>query len=665
MKPGLITGVVLALLSLNTIAQQSITDTPGGGTQPTLAGPHQERPPARPEKQERTRFLTNAEVVRMVKAGVEEDAILASIHSSHCRFDLAPEALLALHKDGVNETILTAMMEADAKNHKTPGEGQGKTAGTGQELAKTAPDKKRPKPTPEQLKQILAKLKAKHSHPGETKSSPKSDDSEPKVAALKQQKQAVQSGQVASANGGTSGGGQSTPHGGTPAAAGGTAAGGTGGSNPSGGTLLSGSNGQTGSGQSTPPAGTPGAGGGTGSNPNGGGLLASGNNPSGAGKNTPPAGTPGAGGNNPTGGSTPGGGNPPSTHGSQPAGQRTAATASKSVMSTAMLTSAPITAAAPPANPPSRSMIANNSMTSIDPCLVSTMGPIIKGLNSSGSYGPAVFTQDPTYNPFWVIGCHFGNTQGQAYLNSSTGQKLATLRVNSWTDTLVKVTIDPYLVDVFDQDNVTLVIAPPTGQSGQKGGFSFYALRKEVLLTSIPQSQVNVAPITDTGGFGVMGYFTSPYRGFGYDIAVQAGSETAHAIASNNASLPISGQGWTAGVDRNGFYRFGPGTDVFNFTQLKPGFGVSRFQIHEWTEPFCNSSVGLIVGDETDYVDGTWNAQLNSAQQQIQVAWQEEHCHTSDVSVGSDSSNSAYALQVWVAGPAMAPNESPWQPGLK
>jgi len=335
-------------------------------------------------------------------------------------------------------------------------------------------------------------------------------------------------------------------------------------------------------------------------------------------------------------------------------------------MTTSMLASAPVAAATPPpANPPARSsMLANNSNMSIDPCVISN-GPVIKGLNSSGSYGPAVFSQDPTYNPFWVIGCHFGNAQGQAYLNSSTGQQLAILRVNSWTDTLIKVTVDPYLVDVFDQDNVSLVIAPPAGQSGQKGGFSFYALRKEVQLTSVPQSQVNVANVTDTGGFGVVGYLTSPYRGFGYDIAVQTGYETSNNIASDNASLPVSAQGWTVGVDRNGFYRFGPGTDIFNFTQLKPGFGVSRFQIHQWTEPICATSVGIVVGDETTYFDGTWNAQLNSAQQQIQVDWQEEHCHSSDVSVGSDSSNSAYALQVWVSGPAMAPNESPWQPGLK
>ena len=54
---------------------------------------------ARPEKEERTRYLTNADVVRMVKAGVEEDAIIASIQSSRCRFILTPEALLALNKD--------------------------------------------------------------------------------------------------------------------------------------------------------------------------------------------------------------------------------------------------------------------------------------------------------------------------------------------------------------------------------------------------------------------------------------------------------------------------------------------------------------------------------------------------------------------------------------
>ena len=54
--------------------------------------------------------LTNSDVVKMVKAGVPDAAIVSSIQSSPRKFDLSPDALLALHRAGVSQKILDVMM---------------------------------------------------------------------------------------------------------------------------------------------------------------------------------------------------------------------------------------------------------------------------------------------------------------------------------------------------------------------------------------------------------------------------------------------------------------------------------------------------------------------------------------------------------------------------
>jgi len=62
--------------------------------------------------QQSQKALTNGDVIRMVKAGVPESAIISSIQSSNCNFDLSPDALVVLHKAGVSQKILEAMMAA-------------------------------------------------------------------------------------------------------------------------------------------------------------------------------------------------------------------------------------------------------------------------------------------------------------------------------------------------------------------------------------------------------------------------------------------------------------------------------------------------------------------------------------------------------------------------
>lgn len=56
--------------------------------------------------------LTNNDVIKMVKAGVPETAVVASIKSRPAKFDISPDALIALHKAGVTQDELNAMIAA-------------------------------------------------------------------------------------------------------------------------------------------------------------------------------------------------------------------------------------------------------------------------------------------------------------------------------------------------------------------------------------------------------------------------------------------------------------------------------------------------------------------------------------------------------------------------
>lgn len=431
-------------------------------------------------------------------------------------------------------------------------------------------------------------------------------------------------------------------------------------------------------GSSTPPPGTPGTAGG-GSTPTGGTPGTTGNNPN----------NPNGGGTNPTGGQTnPTGGQTNPSGGSTPSGGGTPRTVTPAKPTTTMTRPVPITTAqAPPSSgssPINPALMTHNTAT-IDPCLLQNSGPVIKGINGEIINAIPTFSQDPKYNPFWITGCHFGNTPGQAYL-ASGGTKFANMVVSAgscqgtglslcWSDNLIRIAVDPSLVDVFDQDNVSLVIIPASGPQGQKGGFKFYAMRKEFLLPSIPGSQVALATVMDTGGRSVPAYYSSGYRGLGFSAAWQmhqcssmeggcANGPTTAEEQTADQSLNPTDKGVTAGVDRNDWYRFGGGMDVFDFSKLKSGFGVSRYQIDERTMPTCWNGLNVLVISETDYDDGTWNAQFTFARQQIQVTFAEKHAHC-DGQGGTDSSNSTYALSVWVSGPVMSANSSPWQAGIQ
>lgn len=58
--------------------------------------------------------LTNAAVIKLVRAGFKEKTVIAIIHSRPTQFDLSPDRLIELKHDGVSENIILAMLSNDA-----------------------------------------------------------------------------------------------------------------------------------------------------------------------------------------------------------------------------------------------------------------------------------------------------------------------------------------------------------------------------------------------------------------------------------------------------------------------------------------------------------------------------------------------------------------------
>ena len=63
--------------------------------------------------QQRSEPLTNAAVIKLVRAGFKEKTVIAVIHSRQNRFDLAPDRLIELKRNGVSENIILAMLAQD------------------------------------------------------------------------------------------------------------------------------------------------------------------------------------------------------------------------------------------------------------------------------------------------------------------------------------------------------------------------------------------------------------------------------------------------------------------------------------------------------------------------------------------------------------------------
>lgn len=71
--------------------------------------------------------LTNQDVIKMVRAGLSESIVVATIQENRCNYDTSPDGLIALQKAGVTQKEMNAMMSrqqgATGGGAKTDAEG--------------------------------------------------------------------------------------------------------------------------------------------------------------------------------------------------------------------------------------------------------------------------------------------------------------------------------------------------------------------------------------------------------------------------------------------------------------------------------------------------------------------------------------------------------------
>ena len=66
--------------------------------------------------QQRNEPITNASVIKLVRAGFKEKTVIAIIHSRANRFDLTPDSLIELKRNGVSENTILAMLAQDGSD---------------------------------------------------------------------------------------------------------------------------------------------------------------------------------------------------------------------------------------------------------------------------------------------------------------------------------------------------------------------------------------------------------------------------------------------------------------------------------------------------------------------------------------------------------------------
>ena len=119
--------------------------------------------------------------------------------------------------------------------------------------------------------------------------------------------------------------------------------------------------------------------------------------------------------------------------------------------------------------------------------LTCSTNPMMRIITVAGMPAPAVFTPISAYDLYTVTGCSFGNAgpDAKAYLYKG-GTFREDFQIQEWHDNWLKISLDPKISGVLDQDEVTLVIQRADGTQVSKGGFKFHAVRSLVPLQLIP-----------------------------------------------------------------------------------------------------------------------------------------------------------------------------------
>jgi hypothetical protein len=619
--------LVIALFGLSVCAQEpSATTTPAQAPQLTAPGPRRQQPPSgRPQGSDQRAPITNADVVRMVKADVPESAIITSTQSSPVKFDLSPDGLLVLHRAGVDQKILEAMMAEGGirPDSTTPAKG---LASDGRSLARNAG--------------ASSALKVKLGPPktGERVRNPRAAESNASITAVLQKQRQVADVEAAQMKLGIRRQGQQ----GTLAV-----------QSQSTSTITDGNKSGLVAVQSQTMSAAGNAARVTGA------QLQSTPAVNGGSKNTqahPPAATRGdmaSARTAVTAQSTPA---PVMIGPSQTSGAPGGTLMGTGTAVTAQSVPSPVTPS-PSLNPgssgnsPATRYTAQplQNMTAI----TCTYNPTLRILTVSGSQQGAILSADSNYNLYTITGCSFGSPgpNNKAWIYAPGLH--VDLQIQHWDDNQMAWMFDPQLRGVTDNNDVHLVLQRADGKQLDTGGYKFYAARDTVVLGGIPALTTNVFTAARGGHFH-LGFSTPANDAGGYFAEVSRWVKANKDRPSGNVFIDGN---FVVNEKTGDFYFLQPyvdtisGTDYFDFGKLSPGFVTDAFQLMNWqTDPssLCGGEADtLSAGGQTL---GNWNAQWDG--NNIRVAsWATTDCDDLEVFVETFVKQSQYALQVWVTGP--------------
>ncbi|HLJ40521.1 MAG TPA: hypothetical protein VKT50_03435 [Candidatus Acidoferrales bacterium] len=286
----------------------------------------------------------------------------------------------------------------------------------------------------------------------------------------------------------------------------------------------------------------------------------------------------------------------------------------------------------------------------------------VNGVSSvQNATSPVVFTQDPVYNDYIITGCGFGNTEGgQVYLSGAVTGGRINMTVYQWTPTMIEAKVQAGLTGVLD-GWPDLFVVPPGGSAPAKfANCRFYAQRQSVLLPSIPQNYAHLASETvgdGKHGFGTM-YCPGPGQMHLFPCISFNYGEPLDGVTNNPSQRGLTSTAVSNAVDRDGGpLQFNPGEDVYDLSNLAPGFAIDYFGVHwyTWSQSACDDfRINEMKAGDT--VNWSYQGRLDQYFQkgsQIIVDWPVDYCTSNWIGLFRDFSyyNSGYSLEVHVKGP--------------
>jgi hypothetical protein len=262
----------------------------------------------------------------------------------------------------------------------------------------------------------------------------------------------------------------------------------------------------------------------------------------------------------------------------------------------------------------------------------SCSSPMIRSVNGRNS--GVVFTPVEPDNYYRIEGCGFGRSPGSVRLQpdlrslqigaSSRSLSMELELPGGWTDEEIVVHIDPRLTGVSDFP-VDLVVHLASGREVPLLGCMFVAARGEPqLLKTIPAAWVKLdATFASSRPIGQLEYVSPPVK---------------------SDEIPADAVGSSVFIVRSDREPFAAGRDLYDFSQLNPGWAVESVQLNQ----FAVSCPGDTPPAESK---GTWTTTWYP--HGFTLSWARETCipSTSPASFNSTLNSSQYAARVWVIGP--------------